>query len=153
MRPATRTTALCLTATLLGCARPSPPPLADPQVEHARRDSLAGCWRVTYGHNALIVRLDTSSRSQLGYYGMPLVVDTPLMSRDTRSWWGLTKPAGAWLLWGNGFTGLDLRMSVQGDTMRGRAYPFTDVHPALPISFSVRATHTVCPPELALLPN
>jgi hypothetical protein len=136
---------------LLGCGEPDWPPLARPSVVPRRVDQYRGCWQFSssldeYLPSGLTVRFDTSLAHAKDSVFLRLVVqDSSLDKRIRLSGWALAKDTTQLaVFWGNGFSGLTLRLTVRNDTLRGRAYRFVDV-PALRSSFPVTATRVSCP--------
>lgn len=96
----------------------------------------------------LIVRLHKAPADTFRLNTLRLAVDTPLSARDRFGRWGLIAGSDqVFASWGDGFTGLSLRLTLEMDTLRGRAARTTDV-PTLPSGFVVKAARVTCPTNL-----
>ena len=96
----------------------------------------------------LIVRLLKTPADTFMLNTLRLAVDTPLSARDRFGRWGLIAGADQiFASWGDGFTGLSLRLTLDTDTLRGRASRTTDF-PTLPSGFVVKAARVSCPNTL-----
>jgi len=144
-----------LLATLIACAPRSLPPLTNPYEAPSAVAVFAGCWRFLprSGHEshmpqALIVRLHKTPADTFRLYTLRLTVDTPLSARDRFGRWGLIAGSDQiFASWGDGLTGLYLELTLEMDTLRGRASRTTDF-PTLPSGFAVKATRISCPNSL-----
>src|SRR2546425_11662441 len=164
-----------LLATLIACAPRSLPPLTNPYEAPSAVAVFAGCWRFIprSGHEshmpqalivrlhktpadtfrlytlpALIVRLHKTPADTFRLYTLRLSVDTPLSARDRFGRWGLIAGSDQiFASWGDGLTGLYLELTLEMDTLRGRASRTTDF-PTLPSGFAVKATRISCPNSL-----
>jgi hypothetical protein len=134
------------------CGPPSVPRLENPDDAPSAVAALAGCWRFSLRSTrephmppGLIVRFHTTPADTFNLYMLRLAVDTPLSARDRFGRWGLIEGSNqVFASWGDGFTGLELRLALQADTLRGRASRTTDT-PAPPSGFAVTAARTPCP--------
>jgi len=148
---------LCITATLeiVACAPPSMPPLVNPREAPSAVAALAGCWSFTgrsthesHMPQGLVVRLHQAPADTFKLNTLRLTVDTPLSARDRFGRWGLIAHSEQiFASWGDGLTGLSLKLTVEGDTLRGRAARTTDF-PTFPSGFSVIGARVPCPSSL-----
>jgi hypothetical protein len=140
------------TASLGACAPTSLPQFADPHNSPEVVAKLKGCWQFTLTSPkeahlplGLVVRLDTVQRDSFNPNRLRLAVDTPLALRDRRGGWGLLGRSNEFAAyWGDGFTGLHLRLAVHNDSLHGRATRTVDF-PAPRSSFLVAAKRVECP--------
>jgi len=96
----------------------------------------------------LIVRLHKTPADTFKLNTLRVAVDTPLSARDRFGRWGLIADSDQiFASWGDGLTGLYLELTLDGDTLRGRASRTTDF-PTLPSGFAVKAARVTCPGSL-----
>ena len=130
------------------------PRIADHRTAMDRVRAVAGCWYFPPPQSSdslwapHLVRFDTVP-SQLSYAELKLVLDT----LTGKAFWALTQRAGRivafWEGYSSGFT--ELRLTVHGDSLSGRAYYTGDMGGVTRIS--VVAVRVTCPANLSALPN
>jgi hypothetical protein len=136
----------------ISCGPSSFPPLEDPSASPRVIAQFEGCWQLSPATSmepllpgGLIVRLDTVRIGATEDNQLRLVVDTSQGYRSVLAGWGiLRKPNRILAYWGDGFTGLELKLGFDGDSLSGRAYRVFDLPPSRS-SFKVRAGRTECP--------
>ena len=122
-------------ALLAGCAAPQPPLVAVPSP--AASDSpFLGCWSLSAPE---IPRYLLPSPEEVRFTDSTWAHDsTPTFlilhvgqrtragSLPPRSYWGLLARDSARVGWGDGFTSFTAVVRVEGDSLRGSAWMFTD---------------------------
>ncbi len=152
-------TVFVFAAALLGaaCGLPGRPPLAV-ALPDARR-SPVGCWQLhgvgwedPFLPGQLRVRFDPARASASDSSGRVLQVeraDTVPPRRFQLAWWAPYERADSvYAILGDGFTGLQLRLGLSGDSIAGTAYRFADT-PHLRSSGKLRGTRQACRSEIA----
>ncbi len=152
-------TVFVFAAALLGaaCGLPGRPPLAV-ALPDARR-SPVGCWQLhgvgwedPFLPGQLRVRFDSARASASDSSGRVLQVeraDTVPPRRFQLAWWAPYERADSvYAILGDGFTGLQLRLGLSGDSIAGTAYRFADT-PHLRSSGKLRGTRQACRSEIA----
>jgi hypothetical protein len=142
-----------LLSALAGCAVPEIPPLAPRTAPHALAG--VGCWELrpegwNPGHlsGPRVVRLDTV-RARENLHGDTLLLRLRVSPRDSMAsrfshWAPHARGDALYLHIGDGFTGVQLRLTVRNDSLRGRGYTTTDVVPSLRRVGRVRGVHVPC---------
>ena len=153
LRSLVLTVAAIVVAVYFGCGPPPEPRLVDPDSARARVQAIAGCWRfdpvparAPYLATPLTARFDTVRyMPRRSPTLMSLRIDS-LPERLRRiAFWELPEDSQRIrAFWGDGFTGLDLRLRIVNDTLSGRAYETTDVIPKPRIGSRVRAVRVAC---------
>ena len=130
----------CLLTLLAGCKVP-PPPLASVFDAVARNHPAVGCWELSSAHGSspylpgiVRIRLDTAlvqpdTRDAL----MQVHLDSGTIhrmigrSRIFIAHWGPYRSGErVFVFWGDGLTGLDMRLRVRGDQMSGPSANVSD---------------------------
>jgi hypothetical protein len=148
----TRIFAVFLLVLVLACDEPSDPPFANPSNVHDRLVSLAGCWQFEspshdspYLPGPLLVRFDTVVDHREFPQLLRLAVNGPVSKRVRIGYWAIPVKADRVVaFWGDGFTGIDLRLTVDGSQLRGRGYRTSDVRGSLQSSIPVVGSRAAC---------
>lgn len=137
---------------LAGCAPPAGVPVFS--SPSPLRDAAVGCWRLESSRGLFgralprtVVRLDTVP-SRSGGMRMLLIPDPNPHMRDLNTWGTTADGDVLLLLFSGGFSGVDVRASLHGDRLRGRARTWEDV-PSLSRRGAVRGVRVPCPPGSA----
>jgi hypothetical protein len=144
--------AVFLLALVSACDEPSDPPFANQSDVHDRLVSLVGCWQFEssthespYLPGPLLVRFDTVvDRSEFPHL-LRLAVNGPVSKRVRIGYWAIPVEADRVVaFWGDGFTGIDLRLTVEGSQLRGRGYRTSDLRGSLRSSIPVVGRRAAC---------
>lgn len=112
------------------------------QTSAARIERHAGCYDLTLGSwkNAPIssnsaphkapahFRLDTTPIKQAGFQRYAVEPALPFSGRMAASW--MIRDDSIELFWSTGYSGIQLRLAMYGDSLAGVATAFHDSHPA-----------------------
>ena len=147
-----RLLALFLLVSVSACDEPPDPPFATPSDVHSRLVSLAGCWEFASSTNdspylpgRVVVRFDTVVDHNEFPELLRLVVNGSVSRRVRMSYWAIPVEADRVVaFWGDGFTGIDLRLAVDGSQLRGRGYRTSDVRGLLRSSIPVVGRRAAC---------
>ena len=142
-----------LLSALAGCGVPEIPPLGPRTAPQALAG--VGCWELrpdgwSPGHlpGPRVVRLDTA-RARPNLHGDTLLLRLRVSRRDSMAsrfshWAPHARGDALYLHIGDGFTGVQLHLTVRNDSLRGRGYATTDVVPSLRRGGRVRGVRVPC---------
>ncbi len=131
----TRTACIvAVTIASIACGTPEPPSLA---IAIADEDSAIGCWQLEgldwqgpFLPGSLLIRLDTNRIETYDSYRNLSVqtADSALRSRARFGAWAPYQGVDSvFAVVSDGFSGLQFRLTLDAESLRGRAYSFTDV--------------------------